>query len=204
MKDAKIILSITFIIHVLLCFGQKNTTITDTSFKKTTVVKQKKFLDTVILKTSWYGRAMPYSIYAGPGKMKDRVSQNIEFGRSINVVDVGIVYGRISERPDSTQYLEGKVTMDACQYGIFSNEFSIGAGRVFNSKTPILLEFSYTLLAQFARDFGAGVVMGYYDISGETRGENKNFFGIFIRCGLQRDLNGILMNKKMRMHHHFK
>ena len=158
--------------------------------------------DTIKVKSSWYGRCMPYSIYTGPGLTADRVSQNIEFGRSFGVIDAGLVYGRISLRPDSTQYLEGKVTMDACQYGIFSNEFSIGAGKVFNSRMPIMLEVSTTIMAQVAKSWGVGVVTGYYDLSGTVYGTNKNYFGIFIRYGLLRNDGGILLNRKIRIHHH--
>ena len=76
------------------------------------------------VKTSWYGRSMPRAIYTGAGRQVDRVTQNIEIGKSFGPIDLGIGYGRISLRPDSTQYIQARVTMDACQYGIFSNEFS--------------------------------------------------------------------------------
>jgi hypothetical protein len=158
--------------------------------------------DTVIVKSSWYGRVMPYSLYAGPGKIADRVSQNIELGRSFGVIDLGLSYGRISQRPDSTSFLEAKITMDACQYGIFSNEFTVGAGRVFNSNTPIMLEVASTVYAQLGKNWGVGIVTGYYDFSGETHGSNKNYFGVFLRYGLLRNDGGVLMNRRVRVHHH--
>jgi len=110
--------------------------------------------DTTLVKQSWYGRTMPYALYTGFGKMVDRNTLNVEVGRSIGIMDVGLAYGRISGRPDSTSYLEAKVTMDACQIGLFSNEFTVGFGHVFNSKTPIMLELSSTIFAQLGKNWG--------------------------------------------------
>ena len=162
----------------------------------------KSQIDSMKIKTSWYGRITPFSIYTGPGLLNDRINQNIEFGRSFNVIDIGLVYGRVSQRKDSTQFLEAKITMDACQYSIFSNEFSIGAGYVFNSNTPIMLDISSTIFAQFGKIWGIGIVTGYYDLSGDVYGYNKNYFGLFVRFGLLRSEGGLLINRKPRMHHH--
>lgn len=158
--------------------------------------------DTVQVKASWYGRVMPVSLYTGFGYMPDKISQNIEFGRSIGVIDVGLSYGRISLRPDSTQFVEAKVTMDACQIGIFSNEFTVGVGTVFNSKTPIMLELSSTIFAQVGTNWGVGVVTGYYDFSGNNYDFNKNYFGLYARIGLLRNDGGMLMNRKVHIHPH--
>ncbi len=156
------------------------------------------------VKSSWYGRSMPASLYTGAGFIVDKVSQNIEFGRSIGMIDVGVVYGRINLRADSNQYAEARVTMDASQYGIFSNEISVGVGKIFNSKTPIMLEISYTVFAQLGKKFGVGIVTGYYDFSGVRDDISKNFYGLFLRYGLQRSENGALLNRKVRVHHHVK
>ncbi len=59
-----------------------------------------------------YVRSMPFAIYTGAGKLSDRVAQNIEIGKSFNIVDLGIAYGRNSLRPDTTSFLEARVTMD--------------------------------------------------------------------------------------------
>jgi hypothetical protein len=147
-------------------------------------------------KSSWYGRALPYCLYTGPGFQKDRVSQNIEFGRSFGVIDAGLAFGRMSQRPDSTFYLEGRITMDACQIGIFSSEFTLGGGKVFNQSTPVMLELSYTIFAQLGKNFGVGVISGNYDFSGNYAGINKNFYGVFLRYGLARN-NGLLITRKV-------
>ena len=152
------------------------------------------------VKSSWYGRSMPLSLYTGAGYMTDKVSSNIECGRSFGVIDVGMVVGQINQRADSNKYVEFRATMDASQYGIFSNELSIGCGKVFNSRTPIMLEISYTVFAQVYKKWGIGIVTGYYDFSGNTDDVSKTFYGIFVRYGLLRDVNGIL-NRKSRMHH---
>jgi hypothetical protein len=144
---------------------------------------------------------MPMSLYTGSGYIQDKVMQNVEVGRSFGVVDVGVAYGRISQRPDSTGFLEGKITMDACQYGMFSNEFTIGFGGVFHSTTPIMLEISYTVFAQLGKHWGLGIVTGYIDFSGNTHDSAKNYFGLFARFGLQRSDGGILMNRRVRGHH---
>jgi len=159
-------------------------------------------IDSTIVKNSWYGRMMPLSLYTGAGYLKDKISQNIEFGRSIGVLDVGIAYGKISQRPDTTNYLEGRITIDACQLGPISNEFTIGGGVVLNSKTPIMLEISYTILYQVHKKIGIGVISGYYDFSGNISDVNKTFFGIFLRYGLLRSANGGLLNSKFKTHHH--
>lgn len=159
--------------------------------------------DTIIkIKSSWYGRTMPVSIYTGAGSLSDKISQNVEVGRSFGVVDIGLVFGQINQRADSNKYAEFKVTMDACQYGIFSNELSIGIGKVFKSRTPIMLEMSYSVFAQVYKKWGLGVITGYYDFGGVTTDMSKTFYGIFIRYGLLRAENGGLLNKKMRGHHH--
>ncbi|MCF0054964.1 hypothetical protein [Dyadobacter sp. CY356] len=140
-----------------------------------------------------YARLMPFAIYTGPGITTDRIAQMIEVGKTFNVVDVGIAFGRNSLRPDTSLFLEGKVTMDVGNIGIFANEMTIGAGRVFDNKGSLMLELSYNLFAQLSKNFGVGLTTGYYDFSNQTYGSSKSFFGVFIRYGLQRsDSGGIL------------
>lgn len=140
-----------------------------------------------------YARLMPFAIYTGPGITTDRIAQMIEVGKTFNVVDVGIAFGRNSLRPDTSLFLEGKVTMDVCNIGIFANEMTIGAGRVFDNKGSLMLELSYNLFAQLSKNFGIGLTTGYYDFSNQTYGSSKTFFGVFVRYGLQRsDSGGIL------------
>ncbi len=153
------------------------------------------------IKSSWYARAMPLSLYSGAGLLNDKISQNLEIGRSFGVVDVGLCYGRINLRPDSNQFVEARVTMDAAQFGIFSNEFSIGGGMLFNKKIPIMLELSYTLLAQVSTHWGIGLATGYYDFSGDYNDLSKTYYGLFVRYGLLRTEDGGLLNRKIRMHH---
>lgn len=153
------------------------------------------------VKSSWYGRVMPISLYTGAGSYDDRMSQYLEVGKSIGVIDIGLAYGRMNQHIDNENYLEAKVTMDACQIGIFSNEFTIGGGHVFNTQTPIMLELSTTIFAQIGDHWGMGVVTGYYDFSGQYSDVNKNYYGIFLRMGLLRSQGGILMNRRMYIHH---
>lgn len=167
------------------------------------ILTSQNLKDSVKIQSSWYSRITPCSVYAGYGTMNNRINQNVEFGRSIGVIDIGLAVGRLSLKSDTSYFSEFKVTMDACQYGIFSNEFSIGAGYVFNSRTPILLDISSTILAQINPKIGVGIIIGYYDISGETYGFSKNYFGLFIRFGLLRSEGGILLNKRVHhIHHH--
>lgn len=161
-------------------------------------------IDTTRVKSSWYCRIMPYALYTGYGKMIDRNTINIEVGRSIGIMDIGLAYGKISGRPDSTNYLEAKVNMDACQIGIFSNEFTVGFGHVFKSNTPIMLELSSTVFAHLGRYWGLGIVTGYYDFSGEIYGTSKNYFGLYARFGLLRTEGGFLMNRRFKLKHHAK
>lgn len=158
--------------------------------------------DTNLVKSSWYARVMPYNIYTGSGIRPDRISQSIEVGRSYGVMDFGISYGRISLRPDSTQFVEAKVTMNLAQYGRFSNEMVIGCGYIMNSPTKLMLELSYTIYGQVSKHVSIGIITGYYDFSGESQSYDKNFFGLCIRYGLQRNDNGGLLKPHSRMKHH--
>ena len=151
--------------------------------------------DSTLTKSSWYFRSMPISMYTNAGKYPDRVSQNIEFGKSCEVLDLGLAYGRNSLRSDTTSYLQARITMDACQYGIFSNEVSVGVGKIFNSNTPMLFEYSTTILAQVSKQIGLGVIVGNYDFTGETMDISKQFYGLFLRIGLMRNEDGFLVKR---------
>ena len=151
--------------------------------------------DSTVTTSSWYFRSMPFSIYTNAGKYPDRVNQNIEFGRSFEVLDLGLAFGRNSLRPDTTSYLQARITMDACQYGIFSNEVSVGVGKIFNSNTPMIFEYSTTILAQVSKKIGLGVIVGNYDFTGEITDISKQFYGVFLRIGLMRNENGYLVKR---------
>lgn len=141
----------------------------------------------------WYGRLLPFAIYTGAGKRADRVPQSIEIGKSYNVIDVGLAFGRISQRPDSTLFLEGRVTMDVANYGIFANEMTIGAGRIFDAQGSLMLELSYNIFAQVNKRWGIGLTTGYYDFSNEFSDSSKTFYGLYFRYGMQRTDSGGLL-----------
>jgi len=157
-------------------------------------------IKTDTVKSSWYGKAMPFAIYEGSGLYKDRIPQNIEVGKSIGVLDIGLAYGRINQRADSNQFAEVRISIDAAQYNNFSSDFTIGFGKVFNSNSPLMLEMSSTIFAQIGKIWGIGIVTGYYDFSGEKYGFNKNYMGLYIKIGLPRDNGGLLLNKKINRH----
>lgn len=136
---------------------------------------------------------MPFAIYTGAGKRADRVPQSIEIGKSYNVVDFGLAFGRVSQRPDSTLFLEGRVTMDVCNYGIFANEMTIGAGRIFDKSGSLMLELSYNIFAQVSKRWGIGLTTGYYDFSNEVADASKTFYGVYVRYGLPRTDGGGLL-----------
>jgi hypothetical protein len=165
----------------------------------TSVVLSQNSDTNAYVKTSLYGRLMPISVYSGAGYIQDKIAQSFELGFSHGVIDAGLCFGSYTQRRDTTSFLEFKITMDASQYGIFSNEFSIGFGRVFHSKTPIMLEASYTIMAQLSTHFGIGISTGYYDFAGDTFDLSKNYYGLFIRYGLMRDMNGRL--NRTKLHH---
>jgi hypothetical protein len=154
-----------------------------------------------------YVRCMPLGIYTGAGYLQNRITQNIEIGKSFGMIDAGIAYGKTAIQDtagNGTNYLEAKVTMDVCQYGLFSNEMTIGAGGVINSKNYLMLEISYTIYGQFWKRCGIGIVTGYYDYSGNTTDASHNMFGLYIRYGLLRPENGGLINigRMARTHMH--
>ena len=149
---------------------------------------------------SFYLRVMPISSYTGAGTASDKIGQNIEAGLSYGVLDLGLAVGKYNFH-DTTSFMEAKITMDASQYGIFSNEFTLGCGYVFQAKANLMLEASYTILAQIKGNVGLGFVIGYFDFSGRTSDVSKTMYGMFLRYGLPRSNDGNLMrNRKLKMH----
>ena len=143
----------------------------------------------------WYARVMPLAVYTGiTGKYADRIPQYLEIGKSFRVIDLGLAIGRASQRSDSTLFIETKVTMDVCNYGIFSNEMTIGAGKLFDNNGSIMFELSYTIFAQLGKKWGLGLVSGYYDYTSETVDNSRVFYGLFLRFGLQRTDSGGIFN----------
>ncbi len=143
----------------------------------------------------WYARTMPISMYTGTtGKYADRIAQYVEVGKSFRVIDLGLAIGRASLRPDTTLFAEAKVTMDVCNYGIFANEMTIGAGKLFDNNSSIMFELSYTIFAQLGKKWGVGLISGYYDYTSETVDNSRVFYGLFFRYGLQRTDGGGIFN----------
>ncbi len=141
----------------------------------------------------WYGRSMPFGIYTGAGKLADRAVQSIEIGKTFNVIDVGVAAGRSTFRPDTTFFVEGRVTMDVGNYGPFASEMTIGAGKLFSKPGSLMLELSYSIFAQITRKFGFGLITGYYDFSNEFTDSAKTYYGVYLRYGLERtDTGGLL------------
>lgn len=168
-------------------------------------------VDTVISKkvnSSWYGRTMFLSLLSATQQgetLKQRIAQNVEFGKSIGMVDVGLAIGKVNTiSTDSisapTQFIQARVSMDACQYGIFSNDISIGIGYMFNTSTPVMLELSSTIFAQIGENWGVGIVYGNYNFTGDNSDINKNFTGLFLRIGLIRDDGGVLLSRTHLIH----
>lgn len=191
-----------FIVLSLTTYGQiSKDTLTDAAIEKDTIVT---------VNSSWYARTMFAAMTTGSDTtgetLSQRMTQNIEFGRSIGSVDLGLAYGEFYHSvidSSRTRYAQLRVTMDACQLGIFSNEISVGAGCVFNSKAPIMMEISSTLFAQIHENFGLGFVFGNTDFVGNYNDMNKSFFGLYLRYGLERNEGGILTNK-LRIFNHIK
>ena len=158
--------------------------------------------DTIkIVRSAWYVRVVPFSIVTGAGSNQPPTySRYIEGGWSYEVLDLGLAFGSYSKYVDTTTFLELKITMDASQIGIFSNEFSVGFGRIFNSSTPIILEASYTIMAQVTNNLGTGIYTGFYDFVGSNYDVTKSYYGVFIRFGLSRNSDGEIYIKN-KTHH---
>ena len=149
------------------------------AIKDTTVVINYKASKKIDWYQAFYMRAQPVGIYTGSGYLKDKVNQNFELGYSVGMFDFGIAVGRNALRKDSlgngNNYLEGKITMDICQYGIYSNEMTVGGGYVFQSQDYLMLELSYTIYAQFWKNLGIGITTGFYDFSGDYTDNFQQF-----------------------------
>ncbi len=165
---------------------------------------KQKFINTI------YVRTLPLCVFTGANYLKDKISQNIELGKSFGIMDVGVALGRNALRRDTahngTTYAEAKISMEIAQYGIFSNEMVVGAGYVFDSNNFLMLELSYTIYGQFWKHFGIGVTTGFYDYSGNTTDNSRNTFGLFCRYGLTRpDANSLLnlpRGRRLMQPHH--
>ncbi len=148
------------------------------------------------IKDNIYIRINPLSLASEPGKIQNRISQNIEVGKTFGPLDIGVAFGRLNTtKNDTSKFALLKLTFDAAQIGIFSNEFSIGAGTVFKSSTPYMFDISSTLLAQIGRKTAVGVVVGTSDFSGQYNQFTKNYYGILIRYGYLRSENGDLISR---------
>jgi len=181
---------ILFLFLSTLSFAQKN---------NDTIVEE----DTIsIVHSSCYVRIVPFSIVTGSGSNQPPTySKYIEGGWSYGVLDLGLAFGSYSRYIDTTTFAELKITMDASQYGIFSNEFSVGFGRIFNSSTPIMLEASYTIMAQVSNNLGVGIYTGFYDFVGSSYDVTKSYYGVFVRFGLSRNSDGEMYIRSRRTHH---
>jgi len=160
-----------------------------------------KAQDTTYPATFPYMRLTPIGVYINPGSGADRITQNIEIGKSFKMLDLGLCLGRLSQRPDSTTFIEGKLTMPATQYGIFSNEVIMGVGYNFNSSTPLLLEVGSSIYAQVYGNYGVGICVSYYSLSGSSIGSNNEYFGLFFRWGLLRTETGNLLLRKSHIYY---
>ena len=146
---------------------------------------------------SFYSRVIPFGTSLDAGKFSTRIIQNFEVGKTFGPLDIGIAVGKFSNS-DSTNFAQLRTTFDAAQIGVFSSEFAIGVGKVFNSSTPLMLEISTTLLAQFTKKIGVGAIFGSYDFIGEYERGNKQFFGLFLRYGPMRNESGGLIGRATR------
>lgn len=138
----------------------------------------------------FYARVSPFGIYTGPGKYADRIPQYVEIGKTFNLIDAGIAAGRYNLRPDSTFFLQGKINMDLGNLGIFANETTVGAGKLFDGHGSLLLELTYNVMAQVSKHWSLGITTGFYDFSNEEFGANYTFFAFQARYGLQRTDEG--------------
>jgi hypothetical protein len=146
---------------------------------------------------SFYSRVVPFGTTLDAGKFSTRIIQNFEVGKTFGPLDIGIAVGRFSNS-DSTNFAQLRTTFDATQIGVFSSEFSLGVGKVFNSSSPLMLEISTTLLAQFTKKIGVGAIFGSYDFIGEYEHGTKQFFGLFLRYGPMRNESGGLIGRATR------
>ena len=143
---------------------------------------------------SFYSRITPIGTSNDAGKFSSRIIQNFEIGKTFGPLDIGIAFGRFSNA-DSTNFAELRTTFDAMQLGVFSSEFGLGVGKVFNSNTPLMIEISTTLLAQFTKKIGVGAIFGNYDLIGESTQNYKTFYSLFLRYGLMRSESGGLVGR---------
>ena len=181
---------IAFSLLLLFTIAKAQNTVDTTTI---ILVKEKpKFINTI------YGRVTPLCIYTGADYLKDKISQNVEIGKSFGIIDLGVAVGRNALRRDTahngTTFAEAKLTMEIAQYGIFSNEMIVGAGYVFDSKNFLMLELTYSIYGQFWDRFGIGITTGFYDFSGNTTDNSRNTFGVFCRYGLRRPDGSTLLN----------
>jgi len=176
MKNTFLTFTVLFFFYTKNCFSQINSRDFDSTDK------------------SFYSRITPIGTTNEAGKFSSRIIQNFEIGKTFGPLDIGIAFGRFSNS-DSTNFAQLRTTFDATQLGVFSSEFGLGVGKVFNSNTPLMFEISTTLLAQFTKKIGVGAIIGSYDLIGESSQNFKTFYSLFLRYGLMRSESGGLVGR---------
>ena len=161
------------------------------AFLSLKIVSRKLIVEILIQLTSHF---IPGSLPSVHRIFSSRIIQNFEIGKTFGPLDIGIAFGRFSNA-DSTNFAELRTTFDAMQLGVFSSEFGLGVGKVFNSNTPLMFEISTTLLAQFTKKIGVGAIFGNYDLIGESTQNYKTFYSLFLRYGLMRSESGGLVGR---------
>lgn len=150
-------------------------------------------------KAPMYYRMSPGFVYTSTSsnQSNNAVISTIEIGKTFNAFDLGICYG--SDRSfDSTQFVELKGTMLATQYDRFSCEMILGVGRTNNVNTPMMFEYTCSMMSQLNDKISFGVYIGYIDYRGDVINNSNNIFGLSIRYGALRDSNGFLMRSHRR------
>ena len=117
-----------------------------------------------------------FSYYNGAGSFSSQGMGTVEVGRYLqDDFTAGIAVGTTSFSGGNL-YAEVRPTFYYTS-GKFSQGFTIGAGYVFNSSTPFMVEWATSTNFQFSKQWGVGVAVGGYNFNGKLFAADYSYFG---------------------------
>jgi hypothetical protein len=128
--------------------------------------------------------------YNGTGSRSQKLSGTVEVGRTFDVLNLGLDYGRTNfaasdkEVGDTSKFVELRPTLTVFQKGNFSSGLTIGIGHVFNAEQNLLTEFSYSIGYNITPNFMIGLFQGNYWFDGKYSASKWEYTGLSLTFSL--------------------
>lgn len=117
------------------------------------------------------------SYYNGAGEFKKQAMGTVELGKVLSDdFTAGIAVGKTSFSNDGEYYVQFRPTY-YLGTGRFTQGITVGAGYVFDSETPFLVELATSSNFQLSPRLGANVAYGLYNFNGRHAASEFSYFG---------------------------